>query len=171
MGPVPIKLSGRIPAQESDTRFAIEADLTQAKVDNLLPGWSKGRRPRGRATFTLVNKSPGHPLRGPGGRSARRFGQRARSRSMVPATCVSANFPSSACPTATRRRSRPDRKPDGTLRVIVRGDVYDGRGFIKSTMSGGGASNRKQSTTRISISTSSSARSSASTARRCAASI
>ena len=40
-GPVPVKLSGRVPAQEGDSRFAVEADLTQAKVDNLLPGWSR----------------------------------------------------------------------------------------------------------------------------------
>src|SRR5437764_10500545 len=39
-GPVPIKLNGRVPAQEGDSRFAIEADLTQARVDNLLPGWT-----------------------------------------------------------------------------------------------------------------------------------
>ena len=38
-GPVPIKLNGRVPANESDSRFAVEADLTQAKIDNLLPGW------------------------------------------------------------------------------------------------------------------------------------
>ena len=63
-GPVPIKLSGRVPAQESDSRFAIEADLTQAKVDNLLPGWSKAAGRAGRATFTLVNKPGVTPLRG-----------------------------------------------------------------------------------------------------------
>ena len=31
---------------------------------------------------------------------------------------------------------RAERGPDGALRVSVRGDVYDGRGFIKSSMSG-----------------------------------
>ena len=31
---------------------------------------------------------------------------------------------------------RAERGPDGALRVQVRGDVYDGRGFIKSSMSG-----------------------------------
>ena len=31
---------------------------------------------------------------------------------------------------------RAERGPDGALRVTVRGDVYDGRGFIKSSMSG-----------------------------------
>ena len=31
---------------------------------------------------------------------------------------------------------RAERGPDGALRVTVRGDVYDGRGFIKSSMAG-----------------------------------
>ena len=48
-GPMPIKLSGRVPAHEGDSRFAIEADLTQAKIDNLLPGWSKAAGPGRRA--------------------------------------------------------------------------------------------------------------------------
>src|SRR5262249_20989050 len=58
-GPVPIKLSGRVPANEGESRFAIEADLTQAKVDNLLPGWLKAPGRAGRATFTLINKPAG----------------------------------------------------------------------------------------------------------------
>jgi hypothetical protein len=41
LGAVPIKLSGRIPMRDGDSRLAVEADLTAAKVDNLLPGWSK----------------------------------------------------------------------------------------------------------------------------------
>src|SRR5271166_6422990 len=40
VGPVPLKLNGRV-ARDGDSRFAVEADLTQAKVDSLLPGWSK----------------------------------------------------------------------------------------------------------------------------------
>ena len=49
-----------MPSQErGDSRFAIEADLTPAKIDNLLPGWTKPAGQAGRATFTLVNKTPG----------------------------------------------------------------------------------------------------------------
>jgi hypothetical protein len=143
MGPVPIKLSGRIPAQESDTRFAIEADLTQAKVDNLLPGWSKAAGRAARATFTLVNKSPGTRfedlvLEAPG----------ASVKGAIEVDgsgdVVSANFPVFSLSDGDKATLKADRSADGTLRVTVRGDVYDGRGFIKSTMSGGGASNRKQ---------------------------
>jgi Protein of unknown function len=141
MGPVPIKLSGRVPAQESDSRFAIEADLTQAKVDNLLPGWSKAAGRAGRATFTMVNK-PG----------ATRFedlvveASGASVKGMVEVDAsgdvVSANFPVFSPSDGDKATLKADRSPDGTMRVTVRGDVYDGRGFIKSTMSGG--ANRKQ---------------------------
>ena len=143
MGPVPIKLSGRVLAQESDSRFAIEADLTQAKVDNLLPGWSKAAGRAGRATFTLVNK-PGVTrfedlvVEAPG----------ASVKGVVEVDAsgdvLSANFPVFSPSDGDKATLKADRSADGTLRVTVRGDVYDGRGFIKSTMSGGGAANRKQ---------------------------
>ena len=57
-GPVPIKLSGRVAANDGDSRFAVEADLTQSKVDNLLPGWVKPPGRPGRATFTLIKQPP-----------------------------------------------------------------------------------------------------------------
>ena len=142
MGPVPIKLSGRIPAQESDTRFAIEADLTQAKVDNLLPGWSKAAGRAARATFTLVNKSPGTRFED---LVVEAPGASVKGAIEVDGSgdVVSANFPVFSLSDGDKATLKADRSADGTLRVTVRGDVYDGRGFIKSTMSGGGASNRK----------------------------
>ena len=128
-GPVPVKLNGRIPAQESDSRFAIEADLTQAKVDNLLPGWSKAAGRAARATFTLVNNPPGDPLRRPRGRSARHLGQGRDRGRRDPATCVSANFPVFSLSDGDKTTLKAERSADGTLRVTVRGDVYDGRGL------------------------------------------
>ena len=46
-----------------------------------------------------------------------------------------------ASPTATAPASRSNAATDGALRVIMRGDVYDGRGFVKSAA--GGATPRK----------------------------
>ena len=74
LGPVPIKLSGRIP-REGDTRLAVEADLSQAKVDNLLPGWSKAPGEVARATFTLINKSQAMRLEDILIEAPRHFGQ------------------------------------------------------------------------------------------------
>ena len=110
-GPVPIKLSGRVPAHDGDSRFAVDADLTQAKVDNLLPGWSKAPGRSGRATFTLVSKAAVTPVRGLGHRSARRLRSKARSRSTPAARSCRRISPSSAFRTATRPRSRPIAAP------------------------------------------------------------
>jgi hypothetical protein len=135
-GPVPVKISGRVPARDGDTRFAVDADLTQAKVDNLLPGWSKAPGQPARATFTLVNKTSGT-----------RFedlvidAASASVKGMVEVDTsgevVAANFPVFSLSDRDKTTLKADRGPDGTMRVTVRGDLYDGRGFIKSAMAGG----------------------------------
>jgi uncharacterized protein DUF3971 len=135
-GPVPIKLAGRVPSREgTDSRFAIEADLTAAKIDNMLPGWSKSPGQPGRATFTLVNKSP-----------LTRFEDIVLE---APNTSVkgmlevdsagevlNASFPVFSLSPGDKASVKADRGSDGTLRVTVRGDLYDGRGFVKSAMTG-----------------------------------
>jgi hypothetical protein len=135
-GPVPIKLNGRLAARDGDSRFAIDADLTQAKVDNLLPGWSKAPGQAARATFTLVSKTAGT-----------RFedlvvdAPSATVKGMVEVDSsgevLAANFPVFSLSDRDKTSLKADRGPDGTLRVTVRGDLYDGRGFIRSAMTGG----------------------------------
>jgi len=48
----------------------------------------------------------------------------------------SANFSVLRFSDGDRTSLKVDRAPDGALRVAMRGDAYDGRGFIK-TMTGG----------------------------------
>ncbi len=56
-GSVPIRLAGRIAAgADHEGRFAVEADLTSAQIDGLLPGWTKPVGKPARATFTLMTK-------------------------------------------------------------------------------------------------------------------
>ena len=141
-GPVPVKLSGRVPAPEADSRFAIEADLTQAKVDNLLPGWVKAPGRASRATFTLVKSAV-----------MTRFedlviegsGSSAKGTVEVDSSgdVLSANFPVFSLSDGDKATLKADRGSDGTLRVTIRGDVYDGRGFVKSTISGPGNAKQK----------------------------
>jgi hypothetical protein len=142
-GPVPIKLTGRLP-QEGDPRLAIEADLTQAKVDNLLPGWSKNPGESARTSFVMIKQAQG-----------------ARFEDLViesPSVSVKgavevdsggdvvlANFPIFSLSSRDKSTLKAERGADGTLRVSLRGDVYDGRGFIKSTMSGGPANGKPRS--------------------------
>jgi hypothetical protein len=141
-GPVPIKLNGRIPAQDGEGRFAIEADLTQAKVDNLLPGWTKPSGRSARATFTLINRS-----------STCRFedlviegsGTSVKGTVEVDSSgdVLSASFPVFGLSEGDKVTLKAERGSDGTLRVSMRGEVYDGRGFVKATMSGPAGSKPK----------------------------
>ena len=147
--------------------LAIEADLTQAKVDNLLPGWSKPSGRPGRATFTLINKPTTCRSR-IWCRSVPASRSRARSRSTLRRRAVG-EFP----------RLRPVRGRQGHAqgrsrqRRHVAGD--HARRRLRRTrlrqVDDDRPGRSKQTTTRISISTSSSAPWWAITARRCAASI
>jgi hypothetical protein len=141
-GPVPIKLSGRVPANEGESRFAIEADLTQAKVDNLLPGWLKAPGRAGRATFTLINKPAGTRFED---LVIEASGAAVKGVVEVDSAgdVVSANFPLLALSDGDKATLRAERGADGALRMTLRGDVYDGRGFIKSTLTGAGSNKQK----------------------------
>jgi hypothetical protein len=141
-GPVPVKLNARVPGNDGDTRLSVDADLTQAKVDHLLPGWSKAPGRAGRASFTLVNKAGGSRfedlvIEAPGAL--------AKGSVEVDASgdVVSANFPVFSLSEGDKTTLKADRGPDGSLRVTMRGEVYDGRGFVKSSMGGAGSAKPK----------------------------
>jgi hypothetical protein len=55
-----------------------------------------------------------------------------------------ARFPYFALSDGDKATLRADRAPDGTLKVTMRGDLFDGRGFIKSTTSGPAGEKSKQ---------------------------
>jgi AsmA-like C-terminal region/Protein of unknown function len=134
-GSVPMKISGRIGGGDRDNRFAIDADLTQSKIVDLLPGWNKAAGKPSRATFVLIEKQ-----------AARRFedlvleggGALVKGSAEVDADgdVTAVNFPTFVLSDGDKASLRADRASDGTLRVTMRGDVYDGRGFIKALMSG-----------------------------------
>ena len=49
---------------------------------------------------------------------------------------MSAKLPGLRLSDGDKATLKADRAPDGALRVVMRGDVYDGRGFVKSAMAG-----------------------------------
>jgi hypothetical protein len=49
---------------------------------------------------------------------------------------VNANFPTYSPSEGDKTSLKADRGPDGVLKVTMRGDVFDGRGFLKSAISG-----------------------------------
>jgi len=134
-GPLPIKLNGRVPANEGETRLAVEADLTQAKIDNLLPGWLKPAGQSGRAVFSLLKQSGTTRLE-----DLAVEGSGTSVKGVVEldsaGEILSASFPVFALSNGDKTTLRADRSPDGVLRVVMRGDVHDGRGLVKSLMAG-----------------------------------
>ena len=141
-GAVPMKISGRIGGGDRDNRFAIDADLTQSKIVDLLPGWNKPAGKPSRATFVLIEKT-----------TSRRFedlvleggGALVKGTAEVDADgdVSTVNFPTFALSDGDKASLRADRATDGTLRVTMRGDVYDGRGFIKALMGAQSAPDQK----------------------------
>jgi hypothetical protein len=57
---------------------------------------------------------------------------------------VAANFPVFSLSDGDKTTLRAERAPDGALRVILRGDVYDGRGLVKTGLAGPGNSKQQQ---------------------------
>lgn len=134
-GAIPVKVTGRYGAAVKDDRLNVEADLTPVKVDNLLPGWVKPPGRPARATYTLVKSA-----------KSVRFddlvieGSGASVKGSVEldnnSDIVAANFPAFALSDGDKVALKADRGNDGALRVTMRGDIYDGRGFVKSALAG-----------------------------------
>ncbi|WP_338833353.1 DUF3971 domain-containing protein [Bradyrhizobium septentrionale] len=135
-GAIPIKLSGKIGSGDNPTtKMGVEADLTQLKLDNILPGWVKAQGRAGKATFNVVPKG-----------QSTRFEDISIEGSGVSikgalevdqnGDLMNANFPTYAPSEGDKTSLRADRGPDGVIKVTIRGDVFDGRGFLKSAISG-----------------------------------
>ena len=134
-GAIPIKISGRVGDNNSDDRLSVEADLTPVKIDNLLPGWVKPAGKTARATYTLTKTA-----------KTVRFDDLSIDGSGVAVKgaveldnageIVSANFPVFGISDGDKVTLKADRGNDGVLKVVMRGDIYDGRLFVKSSLAG-----------------------------------
>jgi hypothetical protein len=134
-GLVPIKINGRIGTDDREARFNVEGDLTAAKIDNLLPGWVKPSGKPARLAFTMVKGSRGLRFddllvdgQGVVAKGTLEFDNSGELQA--------ANFPVFATSDGDKVSLRADRGADGALRVMMRGDVFDGRNFVKSAMGG-----------------------------------
>jgi hypothetical protein len=135
-GAIPVKMTGKIAGHDGENRFGIEADLTAARIDNLLPGWTKLGGKATKVTFNAVQKPQG----------GTRFedivieGSGTLIKGVLEIDdkneLVSASFPTFSPSEGDKATLKAERGPDGTLRVTMRGDVFDGRGLIKGAMSG-----------------------------------
>jgi hypothetical protein len=134
-GAVPIKLIGKIGAPDHDSRMGIEADLTSLKLDNILPGWVKSPGKSSRVVFNVVQKQQSTRLEDivvdGGGVSIKGSVEIDQNGDLV-----NANFPTYSPSEGDKTSLKAERGSDGVLKVTMRGDVFDGRGFLKSAISG-----------------------------------
>jgi hypothetical protein len=135
-GPVAVRVAGRLSAvNEQENRFSVDADLGPAKVENLLPGWSKPAGRPLRAAFTYIAKPKSTRLE-----DIVIEGQGTSVKGAVEidpnGDVISANLPVFALSDGDKVSLKADRASDGMLKVLVRGEVIDGRGFVRSSIGG-----------------------------------
>ena len=149
-GAIPIKVVARVGANGVDDGLNVEADLTPVKIDNLLPGWVKAAGRPARATYTMTKT----------GKTTRLDdlsidGSGANVRGSVEFDNAneiqSANFPTFALSDGDKMSLKADRSNDGVLRVTMRGDIYDGRNFVKTSLAGATADKSKQKQTDLDL--------------------
>ncbi|MEX0840987.1 MAG: DUF3971 domain-containing protein [Xanthobacteraceae bacterium] len=135
VGPVPLNLNGQVAATDRESRFNVELDLTQAHIDNLMPGWTKPAGKTARANFTWVSKARSVRL---DNLTIEGAGTQVKGSLEIDNSgeIAAAHFPVFSLAEGDKANFKADRAADGTLRVTMRGDIYDGRGFVKSSMSG-----------------------------------
>ena len=136
-GTVPVKLTGKLDptASGKDTTFDFEADLTQAKIDDLLPGWVKARGAPAHATAKLIENANG-----------KRFDNLVITGSGInvkgevdldkDSQLRSADFPVFGVSQGDNASLKVARSGNGVLHVTMRGAVYDGRAFVKTSLLG-----------------------------------
>lgn len=143
-GPIPVKLAGRFGgAADSETRFDVGLDLTQAKIDNLLPGWVKNAGQTARASFIYVGKPQGTRIE-----DVTIEGSGATVKGTIEldgkSDFVAATFPVFALSDGDKATLKAERGDDGLIKVVLRGDVFDGRAFVKSVMGGSSAESKQR---------------------------
>jgi hypothetical protein len=131
-GALPIKVTGKLG---TDSRVGVDADLTALKLDNILPGWVKLPGKASRAVFNVVQKPQSTRFEDividGGGVSIKGSLEVDQNHELM-----NANFPTYSPSEGDKASLKVDRGPDGGLKVTMRGDVFDGRGFLKSAISG-----------------------------------
>jgi len=135
-GAIPIDIAGRVnTSTDHDGHFAVTADLTPAQIEGFLPGWVKQAGKPARATFNVTTKAQATHIddlliEGAGG------GVKGTIELDGTGAVQSADFPSYGFSDGDHTSLKVNRSSDGVLHVVMRGDTYDGRGFIKA-MTGG----------------------------------
>lgn len=133
-GSIPVRLVGRVgsaPGAARNGRFTVAADLTAAQIEDFLPGWVKPAGKPAHVTLTLTTSPQSiriDDLKIDGAGDVVRGTIELDGSGQL----RSANFPSYGFANGDQATLTAERMPDGALHVSLRGDVYDGRSFLKS---------------------------------------
>lgn len=150
-GSIPIRVVGRVDTDSSrEGRFAISADLTGAQIDGFLPGWIKPAGKPARATLTLTTQPQSVRIddlviagAGDGVKGTIELDGSGELQSAI--------FPAFGFADGDNATLDAERGADGALHVTMRGEVYDGRGFIKGLTGGPSAAHGQQQTPDIDL--------------------
>ncbi|HET7912075.1 MAG TPA: hypothetical protein VFL49_08590 [Pseudolabrys sp.] len=143
IGAVPVKVVGKINDDGKDEGLNVEADLTPVKIDNLFPGWIKAAGRPAKATYKMLRNAKSVRI---DDLSIDGSGATIRGSIELDGSTneiVTANFPVFALSDGDRVALKADRAADGVLHVSMRGDIYDGRHFVKSSLAGSSADKSK----------------------------
>ena len=139
-GTIPVKVNGKIGP---DGKLGVDADLTALKLDNILPGWVKLPGKTTHAVFNVVQKPQSTRFEDividGGGVSIKGALEVDQNGDLM-----NASFPTYSPSEGDKATLKAERGSDGVYRVTMRGDVFDGRGFLKSAMSGKEADNKSK---------------------------
>lgn len=134
-GAVPVKVTGRVGDNSTEDKLNVEADLSPVKIDNLLPGWVKPAGKPAKATYAFSKSAKSVKL---DDLSIDGSGVLVKGSIEIDSNgdVQSANFPVFSLSDGDRLTLKADRSPENALRVVMRGDVFDGRSFVKNAMGG-----------------------------------
>jgi hypothetical protein len=149
-GAIPVKLTAHLADNGKDAPMSVEADLTPAKIDNLLPGWIKPAGKPARATYTLLKTAQSTRI---DDLSITGSGANVKGSVEVDSSgeILSANFQTFSLSDGDKASLKAERGNDGVLRVAMRGDVFDGINFVKSSLAGGAAEKAKPKQTDLDL--------------------
>lgn len=127
-GPVQVQAQGR--SSERENRFDVEADLTPAIVNDLVPGWQKAAGRAAKATFRVVEQENSIKLED---LSVSGSGTSLKGSLELDGAgnFVSAILPVFHLSDGDKASLRAERTSEGILRVNVRGDVLDARSAVR----------------------------------------
>jgi hypothetical protein len=140
-GSIGVKLNGKIGGPDRESKLGVDADLSAAKVENVLPGWVKSPGRGGHVTFNVTQKP-----------QSTRFddvvvdGSGASIKGSIEldqnGELLNAAFPVYQPSEGDKANLKAERGSDGVLRITMRGDVFDARSFIRAASSGTSSDNK-----------------------------